>query len=689
MKKCVSKIISLGTCAVLLCSSIYTGVYAAGNINEDRKVNLSSDSNVQPDNKAADKITKNETVYVFTDADGKTAKIIVSDWLKNAVSDDSIIDKSELTGIENIKGNNSYTLNGDGVMTWEAGGKDIYYQGVIEKELPIALNVSYILDGKNITAEELAGKSGRVTIRFDYKNNQYRSVDINGVKRNIYVPFTVLTGILLDTACFTNISVTNGKLINDGDRCAVIGIAFPGLQSNLELNKEKLELPEFIEVSADVTNFKISNTLTVATNSLFSRMDSSKLDSADKLSDSLNEFADALSKLTDGSSQLYNGLCTLLEKTDDLTAGVDKLADGANALKNGSAELTQGISQLQSGSAELSGGLSSLTSNSGALKSGAKQVFESLLSAADTQLAAAGFKLPALTTDNYSKVLESAAASLDEASVQKLAYNTALEKVTAAVNSQRATVTAAVTAAVKDEVTEKVLAAMNLTKDSYEAGIDAGTISLQQQEQINAAVDKQMNSAEIKAIISSQTDRQISALIEENMASSEVKGQIAAAVDKAISGAESINELKNQLDSYNEFYTGLIAYTDGVAVVSKGADKLQAGIGELKSGSDRLYDGTKELYGGIAALQDSCPALQAGITELRDGSLKLFDGLKEFNEQGVQKLIDAADGDIFGLLDGLKASIEVSKEYTSFSGIGDGMDGQVKFIYRTEQIKLS
>lgn len=141
--------------------------------------------------------------------------------------------------MENVKGDETYTVGGDGARVWDAQGNDIYYQGSIEKELPVSLSVSYRLNGQSISPAELAGKSGRVTIRFDYKNNQYETVEIDGKQEKIYVPFVMLTGVLLDNEIFSDVTVSGGKLINDGSRTVVAGIAVSGAseQSEYECGK--------------------------------------------------------------------------------------------------------------------------------------------------------------------------------------------------------------------------------------------------------------------------------------------------------------------------------------------------------------------------------------------------------------------------------------------------------------------
>lgn len=704
--------------AILCCTALVGGIGTTAFAMTSEKVSEKTEE--KPTLPTAEKesdLVKDETVYVLADADGSVQKIIVSDWIKNSVGSNSFSDKSELTDVENIKGKESYSVNSDNMRVWDAQGNDIYYQGNIKKELPVDISVTYTLDGKSISPEELAGKSGRVTIRFDYKNNQYETVDIDGRQEKIYVPFAMITGMMLDNDIFTDVNVSNGKLINDGDRTVVAGIAFPGLQSNLNIDKEKLEIPEYVEITAHVKNFEMTNTVTIATNEIFNRLNTDKLNSADDLTDSLSELTDAMDQLMDGSSQLYDGLCTLLDKSGELINGINQLAEGAEKLKNGASDLDNGAAELAKGANQLTEGLGQLTANNETLNSGSKQVFDSLLKMANTQLAAAGLTVPELTIENYREILDQVIASLDTNNVLKQAQAAALQKVTAAVNERRDEVSAAVTAAVKEQVAAKVseavrenveaqvLASMGMTKEQYEAAVKAGMVSAEQQAQIAAAIDAQMKSEAVKALIeanvnaqmqseeiqktiAAKTEEQIKLLIEQNMNSPEVQAQIAAAVEQAKSGAASVLALKEQLDSYNTFYIGLNQYTAGVASAKDGAEALNSGAAQLKKGTAELNGGTNELYDGILTLKNGAPALSDGVTALRDGAMRLSDGLKEFNEQGVQRLIDAVDGDFSGLFTRIKATADVSRDYKSFSGISDDMDGQVKFIYRTDSVKV-
>ena len=684
MNGCMKKILAaVLSCTVLLGAGVTAWALADQSKNEEQEPETAEVS-------APDKETRNEkdeTVYVLVGADGSVKKIIVSDWIKNTLGSASVADKTELSDIVNVKGDESYSVNGDNMKVWDAEGNDIYYQGNIEKELPVDLRVSYTLDGSPISVAELAGKSGKVTIRYDYQNNQYSTVDIDGKPEKIYVPFAMLTGMMLDNDVFTNVEVKNGKLINDGDHTIVAGIAFPGLQSNLNISENKFSVPSYVEITAEVKNFELANTVTVATNEIFNRVDTDKLNSVDELTDSLDELSDAMTKLLDGSSKLYDGLCTLLTKSDELIKGIDKLAEGAAKLKAGAGDLDKGAADLSDGAKALAEGLGKLDSNSAALNAGAKQVFNSLLDMANKQIAEAGLTVPTLTIDNYAKVLDNVLASLQEENVRKEAEAVARQTVAEKVNEQKDVIRAAVTKGVRETVKEKVLENQGMTKEQYEAAVKAGQIPEETQAKIEAAVDARMQSAEMQKTVEAMTEKKITQLIEENMQSEEVQQGIAEALAKAKAGAASLTALKAQLDDYNTFYTGIGEYTEGVASAKDGADKLNAGSAALKNGTATLYVGMNELYDGILTLKNGAPALVDGVTALRDGAMQLSDGLKEFNEKGVQKIVDAVEGDLGGLVTRVKATVDVSKAYTSFSGAADEMDGQVKFIYRTDSIK--
>ena len=677
MKNTPIKITSIILSVILLIST--AGITLA--LGPDKKDTSAKTVSEKPAQTSSESISKDEIVYVLASADGAVKKIIVSDWIKNTAANSKLFDKSELTDIKNVKGDEKYTLNSGNNTVWDTQGNDIYYQGNIEKELPVGLTVSYKLDGKPVSPKDIAGKSGKVTIRFDYDNRQYETVTIDGKSEKIYVPFAMLTGMLLNNDIFSNVEVSNGKLINDGNRTAVIGIALPGLQSNLDLTKDIIDIPDYVEITADVKNFKLGITVTVATNELFNQIDSSKLNSIESLAGSVNKLTGGMQKLLNGSSELYGGLTTLLTKSKELVTGIEKMASGAKKLNDATAKIDGGVGELDGYISDLSDGLNELKGHNTELNGGAKQVFDTLLATASAQLNAAGIAVPALTIDNYAETLNGVISSLDKTEV----YNKALAQVTAGVNANRGIIENQVTAAVREQVAAELIPiATNgqMTKETYDAAVAANMIPEAQKAQIEGAIDAQMKTDPVKSIISDQLEIQINKIISEKMASDEVQAQLTAAAK----GAKSVISLKASLDSYNAFYLGLLAYTNGVASAADGANSISKGMATLKGGTSQLKSGMAELYAGILQMKNGTPALTDGVGKLKDGAMQLSDGLKKFNTEGISKIANLINGDAKKLVTRIKASADVSKKYRNFSGISDNTDGQVKFIYRTEEI---
>lgn len=687
-RKDLLKIIAVGAAGIIAGTSVTAATIGATKKKDDVK---DTETTVSEGTSAKDtKTAKDETVYVIANADGSVKKIIVSDWIKNSLNEKNLKDKSELKDIKNVKGDESYVMDSDNMRVWNADGADIYYQGTISKELPVDLKVSYKLDGKAVSADEIAGKSGKATIRFDYVNKQYSEVTIDGKTEKIYVPFVMLTGLMLDNDVFTNVEVSNGKLINDGDRTVVAGFALPGLKENLALDSSKIEIPDYVEVTADVKNFSLTTTLTLATNSLFNEFDTSKLNTADDLQAQLNELTSGMSKLIDGSSELYGGLTTLLSKSKELAAGVDKLASGTN--------------ELASGTAALNAGLNTLVSKNGDLTAGAAKVFDTLLATVTTQFKDNGITV-SLTKENYKSELNSLLSNPTDAQKAeliavanstveaKLKENNVPERYYKAVKVMLAeklaagkTLEAAMAeiAPVLTNAVEVEKALADDTLDRNEALIN-GLIQMgvpESQADMIAKISLYLTvknnqpltsvTSNVTTAIAMATDAQ-TVLAAKNDSAADAKIN-ALCLKLALSTLKpSVETAVTSLDSYNEFYQGILAYTAGVKSASDGSVKVNAGAVELKNGAEQLKAGTEQLV--------------PGVEQLADGSKQLADGIKELNEKGISKITGLAGKDLQNLVDRVKATVEVSKSYKSFAGISDEADGSVKFIYKTDEVK--
>lgn len=318
---------------------------------------------------AAAGVSKEETVYVNADASGNTTDVTVSNWLKNGENADSLKDSTQLQDIENVKGDETYSGTGS-AMTWQANGSDIYYQGKTDKELPVSVNLKYFLDGVEMPPEELPGKSGKLKIQIAYENKAKTSMKVNGKEETAYSPFVMVTGLILPDEHFSNVAIDNGKVISDGSKNIVIGIAMPGLKESLKLSEDQekeFTLPENLEITADVTDFTMQSTFTVAMADVLSQLDIADAANFDELSDSLDELEDAALKLVDGSSSLQEGAETLKDKYGEFDEGIGTLKDGIQQLNGGAKKLDSGIDAYTDGAKKLDEGIQKYLGSKGVM----------------------------------------------------------------------------------------------------------------------------------------------------------------------------------------------------------------------------------------------------------------------------------------------------------------------------------
>lgn len=318
---------------------------------------------------------KDETVYVIANSSGESENVIVSDWLKNVEGTDILADHSTLSDIENVKGDETFKVSEEGII-WDANGKDIYYQGKSDKELPIELSITYYLDGNEILPDEIAGKSGHVKIHYQYKNNAKQG--------DIYTPFMLISGMVLDSEVFSNVKIANGRLLSDGDRNIVIGYGFPGLEVSLktddllekipgELKPESIDfdIPDGFELEADVNDFSTSVSMTVAVPLDLSELGLEDIQDWEDLVSKMSELQENINRLIEGTSQLNDG-------AKELKNGCDQFLEGIYQLDDGAADLAAGAQVLDDGMEQLDGGIGVLNSKKMDLVKGIQQLSDGL-----------------------------------------------------------------------------------------------------------------------------------------------------------------------------------------------------------------------------------------------------------------------------------------------------------------------
>ena len=307
---------------------------------------------------------KSETVYVKADASGKAREITVEAALKRGDSNAEILDLTNLTDIRNQKGEEEYRRGAGDIIFWENQGEDIYYKGKSSKTLPVELHIRYFLNGKEVTPEEIAGQSGKVTIRFDYENHSLETVSIADEETETIIPFAAVSAVVLPEEVFTNIEVTHGKLLSMSGQSIAVGYVYPGLADYLKLWEyepaEETEIPDYMEITADVREFELEFTATVVSSGSLADLETEDLDDIQEWIDSMGELADASTKLVDGTGELLNGVEEFQGYLKEYTDGAGELQDGAKALRDGVGTLNDKKADLAAGAKALEGGLEGL-----------------------------------------------------------------------------------------------------------------------------------------------------------------------------------------------------------------------------------------------------------------------------------------------------------------------------------------
>lgn len=777
---------------------------------------------------------KDESVYLISDANGNVNKTIVVDHLKNKDKKDTLEDASNLSDIENVKGKEKFTQSGD-KLTWQAGGKDIYYQGTATEKPPVTQKVTYYLDGKEISPEDLAGKSGKVKIRFDYTNTTSYTETVNGEKQTVSVPFAAVTGLVLGDG-FENIEVTNGKAEVSDSSSVVLGYALPGLKDSLGIKDGDLDsdvnIPEYMEMTADVENFSMPAAMTFVVNAS-DYVSTDGIDTSD-IDDMINDLKDASTQLQDGSKTLAegtdtlsDGLSTLQSKLGTFASGVGTLKSGLKTYTDGVSTLSGGLNKLNSNVPTLSNGITTLNSSAKSLNDGVallnatvsakftdsekKTLLDQVHSTLESQKSEIEKQAQTTVASQKTAIQKQAQSAVDlqKTDIQKQAQSTVADqkediekKAQAAVDDQKEQIKSVAAETVKQQETEIKNQAASAVEQEFTSGktdyitneakkqlasikpvIESGVKAqfVQKMAEKNSAITDYdsaktffdqnvgMKDGAAEACVNEQIDTIINNLAGSvastakdaskiaageaaYTAASQTAGEAAytgaslaagtaaytaarqtageaayagaslaattaaytgasqaattAAYTGAVSGAEqatitsaeqtkatvaaSINQ--KQANGYS-LVTGMKALADGTQTLYNSVPTLTSGIKQLVDGSNTLVANNAQLNSGASQLADGTNQIVSGVDQLTTGSKTLSegahtlaDGMVQFNEEGINKILDAYNGDLKPFTDKLQAVIDAGEEYQTYSAIADGQTGSVKFIYKLASI---
>lgn len=589
------------------------------------------------DDSGKKEIQKEETVYIFADSYGAAQSTIVSEWLKNPEGKDVLTDASDLSGIENVKGDEAFEKKGTS-LSWQADGKDIYYQGTTTKQAPVTVKVTYELNGKEVSAKEIAGKSGTVKIRFDYENHAKDG--------DVCVPFAVISGMFLKDN-FTNVQVENGKVISNGDGSIVTGLAMPGLKESLKIEEsdvsKDLSIPDYVEVTADVEDFALDMTLTAVTG--LSELSSGSSFDLSELDEKIDDLKSASGQLEDGSKELEEGLSTFHQKMGEFASGAGALQNGVAAYTDGADQLANGISALKGQTGLLISGVSDLVSSIGTLNGGVQELDRALnapmgekeKAAAKAQASqAAGAAIDAQFADDsnpqgYRNIKSQAAqafyASVANDATRQSAAAAARQSATAGIAAQKPAIEAqakgqaaagieaqkpAIAAQAKQAALAGISGQMddiaNQAKDEAAAAA-AGAIPAETKEQLRAAfmaagftqaaqangitVEAAMGDAGIQTAVSRAADAQLSNLIGTvGTAAGQVADQTARSVASNVAGSIAEQVAGSVAGQVADSVAGQVAGSVAEQVAGSVAEQVAPGVVDSVAGQAKDAVGT-------------------------------------------------------------------------------------------------
>ena len=341
---------------------------------------------------------KEEVVYIMTDAEGTVQNLNVV----NIFGRGSVTDYGDYTDVKMLTTNDPITQNGDEI-TFTTDAERVYYQGTLEnREIPWDISIRYTLDGKDVSPDELGGKSGKLKIRFTVTKNEKCS-------GTFYEDYALQAAFALNTDTCQNIIAPDATMANVGANKQLSYVILPGQGIDTTITAD---VADFAMDAVTINAVKMNLNITIDTDDLKAQVG--------EITDAVSQVNDGAAALSDGSAQLHSATGTLNDAVGQLNSGAGQIADGAESLSDG---------------------LSTLSGKSADLQNGAYQAFSGLCSAAQTmlnsELSAAGIAEVTLTPENYTETLsdlkETLHGMLSENCFSKIFSKAVEAKVTAAI----------------------------------------------------------------------------------------------------------------------------------------------------------------------------------------------------------------------------------------------------------------
>lgn len=631
---------------------------------------------------------KTETVYSVLNSDGSISDTIVSSWLHDEDGINNIKETLNLTDVKNIKSNEKPSKDGN-TYTWNAKGNDVYYEGTATKQLPVSVKIRYELDGQEMSAKDMEGKSGHLKLMISFTNNYSEVKNING--KSIVIHPSYLAGGMLNmsTGKFSNVKCESGKIVNDGTNEMLAFANIPGLNETLRsagLDKvnNQLGISDDVTVEADVNNFDLGSIMVGMTNEIDLASELGEIGSVSELTDGIDQLIEADDQLIDGSKQLYDGTTQLKEQAAPLTgssdqvrqlsAGAIQLNDGVKALQTGITQYTagasainEGVNQLYAipqGAAKISEGITtykteSLVSGIDTLSAGLDQFRQQVktnLKKADTkamldQLGEAQSGIDTLNNilDKDSNVVGAMQTAINNVqdtidNLPELQKNLQAAEL-AVSNDSQANITAYNH---NKDVVEKADQNVKDAKEKTIASIEASITALEnakkalQQSATTTQTNEQGEEVTTQSSVdTSAIDTQIQALKEQENTVNNITevGQLESFTDMSTSLGQLNVALKNINNSLTTITTTVSTASDQISDLKIDVAKSKAILAQLQEAIKGADLSSLETMG--QDINDAIDQLEAGTSKLRDGAKLVassVDSLQVQSKAGIDKI---------------------------------------------------
>ncbi len=499
---------------------------------------------------------KEEVIYVMTDAAGKVTDMEAV----NIFPGGSITDYGDYSAVKVLNTTDNIHQSGEKITLYSAAER-VYYQGTMKSSvIPWNISIRYLLNGVELPAEDIAGKSGALEIRFSVSKNE-------SCTGSFYEDYALQASFTLDTKRCKNILSSGATAANVGSDKQLTYTILP--DSGIET-----------AITADVTDFEMDS---VAINGVRLELDLDVDDSA--LTDKIDDVVSAIDELNNGAQELQSGAFELYDATQTLCSGACELHSGAISLSSGAGELYSGLSTLA-------------TKNS-TLTDAAYTAYEGLCTAAaaalNAQLEANGMDTIVLTPSTYSAVLTGLLEKLNADAVYQQAYQAALQQVTAQVEANE-----------------------DIPDEQKEAYIQQMMASEEVTAKINAAVSAVSTAAKQVSELKGQLDsygtfyRGLSEYTSAVSSAASGASTLKQGTDTLLSGtAELLSGAGELSDGARELYDGTCELADGTAEFAdetsdmdeKISDEIDSMTSSFTGGSNEVVSFVSDKNGDVASVQ--------------------------------------------------------------------------------------